>query len=100
MNVTRTSFLSLTAAALTLSATSASADEPQRWYGTASIGVGSLWIVVPVGFTAGLLCWVVARPLRRLAEVREVYTVPDALYCRFGSRAVSGLAAVAIVLRT
>jgi Na+/proline symporter len=63
-------------------------------------GFGSLWIVVPVGFTAGLLCWVVARPLRMLAEVREVYTIPDALVCRFESGAVSGLAALAIALGT
>jgi Na+/proline symporter len=67
---------------------------------TYRLGIGSLWIVVPVGFTAGLLCWVVARPLRMLAEVREIYTIPDALFCRYGSRVVSGLAALAIVLGT
>jgi len=67
---------------------------------TYRMGIGSLWIVVPVGFTAGLLCWVVARPLRMLAEVREVYTIPDAVFHRYGSRAASGLAALAIVLGT
>jgi len=67
---------------------------------TYRLGVGSLWIVVPVGFTAGLLCWVVARPLRMLAEIREVYTIPDALFHRYGSRGVSGLGALAIVLGT
>ena len=67
---------------------------------TYRLGIGSLWIIVPVGFTAGLLCWVVARPLRMLAEVREVYTIPDAVFHRYGSRAASGLAALAIVMGT
>lgn len=67
---------------------------------TYRLGIGSLWIVVPVGFTAGLLCWVVARPLRLLAEIRELYTIPDALHCRYGSRTVAGLAALAIVFGT
>jgi len=67
---------------------------------TYRLGIGSLWIVAPVGFTAGLLCWVVARPLRVLAEIRELYTIPDALHCRYGSHTVAGLAALAIVFGT
>ena len=31
---------------------------------TYRVGLGSLLIVLPVGFTAGLLCWVVGEPLR------------------------------------
>lgn len=61
-----------------------------------TMGLASLWIVLPVSFTAGLLCWVVARPLRRLAGIREVLTVPDAIACRYGSRTAAGLAAVAV----
>lgn len=67
---------------------------------TYRLGIGSLWIVAPVGFTAGLLCWVVARPLRLLAEIREIYTIPDALFHRYGSRVASGVGALAIVLGT
>jgi Na+/proline symporter len=64
------------------------------------MGVASLLICLPVSFTAGLLCWVVAKRLRLLAEARPVYTVPDALLARYRSRAVSGLAAVAVLLGT
>ena len=67
---------------------------------TYRMGVASLFICIPVGFTAGLLCWVVAKRLRLLSEVREVYTVPDALLCRFGGRWASGLAALAVLLGT
>ncbi len=64
------------------------------------MGVASLFICVPVGFTSGLLCWVVAKRLRLLAEVRPVYTVPEALLARYRSRTVSGLAAVAVLAGT
>jgi Na+/proline symporter len=63
---------------------------------TYRIGVASLWIVIPVGFTGGLLCWTVGRRLRLLAGVREVYTIPDAVACRFGSPAATGLAALSV----
>ncbi len=64
------------------------------------LGVASLFICIPVSFTAGLLCWVVAKRLRLLAESRPVFTVSDALLARYRSRAVSGLAAVAVLLGT
>jgi Na+/proline symporter len=67
---------------------------------TYRLGVASLWIVLPVSFTSGLLCWVLGRRLRLLAGVREVYTVPDAIACRFGSRPAAGAAAVAVALGT
>ena len=67
---------------------------------TYRIGVASLFICIPVSFTAGLLCWVLAKRLRLLAEVREVFTIPDALYCRYRSRLAAGLGAVAVVLGT
>ncbi|MEM7049227.1 MAG: hypothetical protein AAF604_06185 [Acidobacteriota bacterium] len=67
---------------------------------TYRMGISSLFIAAPVGFTAGLLCWVVAKRLRLLAEVREVFTVPDALLARYDSRWASGLAALAVVLGT
>lgn len=65
---------------------------------TYRIGLSSLFINVSVGFTSGLLCFSVAKRLRLLAEVREVYTVPDAVLHRFGSRAASGSAAAAILV--
>jgi len=64
------------------------------------MGVASLFVCIPVSFTSGLLCWTVAKRLRLLAEVRPIYTIPDALLARYNSRAVSGLAAVAVLLGT
>lgn len=67
---------------------------------TYRMGLASLFIVVPVGLTPGLLCWVVAKRLRLLAEVRDVLTIPDAILCRYRSRTASGLAALAVVVGT
>lgn len=67
---------------------------------TYRLGIGSLFISIPVSFTAGLLCWVVARRLRLLTEVREVYTIPDAIDARFRSRGAAGAAALAILVGT
>ncbi len=67
---------------------------------TYRLGMASLFIAFPVSFTAGLLCWTVAKRLRLLSEVREVFTVPDAVLCRYRSRLASGLAATAVVVGT
>lgn len=67
---------------------------------TYRIGLTSLFINLSIGFTSGLLGWAVAKRLRLLAEVREVYTIPDAVLCRFRSRAASGAAAAAILVGT
>lgn len=67
---------------------------------TYRMGLASLFISIPVSFTAGLLCWVVAKRLRLLTEVRDVMTIPDAILVRYKSRAASGLAAVAVVVGT
>ena len=64
------------------------------------IGVASLFICIPVSLTAALLCWVVAKRLRLLAGIREIYTVPDVIYHRYRSRTASGLAAVAVIVGT
>jgi Na+/proline symporter len=63
------------------------------------VGSGSLFIVLPVGFTAGLLCRVVGRRLRLMAAVGKLYTVPDAMEARYG-RVAAGLAAVAVLAGT
>ena len=67
---------------------------------TYRIGLTSLFINLSIGFTAALLGWTVAKRLRLLTEVREVYTIPDAVLVRYGSRAASGAAAVAILVGT
>jgi SSS family transporter len=64
---------------------------------TYRIGVASLMIVLPLGLTGGLLCWTVGRRLRLLAGRREIFTVPDAIACRFGGRVAPGLAALAVL---
>ena len=67
---------------------------------TYQLGSGSLFIIVAGGFTATLMCWVLAKRLRLLAAVREVYTIPDAILARYRSRAASGIAAVAVAVGT
>jgi Na+/proline symporter len=67
---------------------------------TYRIGLSSLFINLSIGFTPALLAWALAKRLRLLAEVREVYTIPDAVLARYGSRAASGAAAVAILVGT
>lgn len=67
---------------------------------TYRMGIGSLFIVLPVGFTAGLMCWTLAKRLRLLAEIREVYTIPDAIACRFDNRGTTALATAAVVIGT
>jgi len=67
---------------------------------TYSIGVASLFIVVPVGFTSGLICWVLARRLVLLADLDEVFTIPDALSLRFRSKTTTALGSVAILVGT
>ncbi len=64
------------------------------------MGVAALFICVPVSFTSGLLAWVVGKRLRLLAEVRPIYTIPDALQARYGSRSVAGLGACAVLVGT
>ena len=67
---------------------------------TYRMGLSSLFIAIPVSFTAGLLCWTVAKRLRLLSEVRETFTVPDAIFHRYDSRTASGLAALAVIVGT
>jgi Na+/proline symporter len=67
---------------------------------TYRLGVTSFFISISVSLTSAMLCWGVAKRLRLLAQVRELYTVPDAVLCRYRSRLASGLAAVAVVIGT
>jgi Na+/proline symporter len=67
---------------------------------TYRIGLSSLFINLSIGFTPTLLAWTLAKRLRLLAEVREVYTIPDAVLARYGSRWASGAAALAVLVGT
>ena len=68
---------------------------------TGQIGFGSLFIVVPAGFTAALLCRTVGRRLALISETGGILTLPDALAFRFagqpGGRLAAGLAAAGIL---
>jgi len=66
---------------------------------TYRIGAASLLICLPLSFTAALLGWVVALPLRRLAGAHEIYTVADVVALRFGRR-TGGWAALTVVVGT
>ena len=64
---------------------------------TGQVGFGSLFIVVPAGFTAALLCRTVGRRLVLIAEASGAQTLPESIAFRFGARAPAALAAVAIL---
>lgn len=61
------------------------------------VGLGALFITLPVGFTAALLCRLVAGRLRALAD-EGVLTIPEALDRRFPGGAVRAAAAISILL--
>jgi Na+/proline symporter len=65
---------------------------------TAQVGFGSLFIVVPAGFTAALLCRTAGRRLAVIAEASGAQTLPESIAFRFGNRAPAVLAAVAILI--
>lgn len=62
------------------------------------VGMGAMFIILPVGVTSAMAAWVLGKRLRLLAEVRDVLTVPDAVGIRYGSPAAQGLAGVAILV--
>ncbi|MBK8247705.1 MAG: sodium/proline symporter [Gemmatimonadetes bacterium] len=63
-----------------------------------SVGLGAVFIVLPLSITNSLSAWVLARPLQSLAAQRSMLTVPDAIGARFASPAAQGLAAISIVV--
>jgi Na+/proline symporter len=63
-----------------------------------SLGLGALYITLPISVTNALGAWVLAKRLRLLGEARGVITIPDAIGARYRSPAAQGLAAVAIVV--
>lgn len=63
-----------------------------------TLGLGAVFIVLPVALTNTMSAWVLARRLRRLADVRPVVTIPDAIAARYDSRLAQALAAIAILV--
>jgi Na+/proline symporter len=62
------------------------------------VGIGAVFIILPVSLTNAMGAWVLAKRMRLLAEVRDMITVPDAIGARYRSRLAQGLAAVAILI--
>lgn len=63
-----------------------------------TLGLGAVFIILPIGVTGTLQAWTLAKRLRLLAELRGLITVPDAIAARFKSRLARGLAAVAMLV--
>ncbi len=63
-----------------------------------TLGLGAVFIVLPIGVTGTLQAWTLAKRLRLLGELRGLITVPDAIAARFKSRLARGLAAVAMLV--
>ena len=63
-----------------------------------SIGLGALFINLPLSITTAMGGWVLGKRLRLLSEVRPMLTIPDAIGARYRSRAAQGLAAAAILI--
>ena len=63
-----------------------------------SVGLASFWIVISSSFTGAMMCWLLAKPLHRLAREAGCLSIPDVIHARFGCRFSSAAAAVAILL--
>lgn len=63
-----------------------------------SVGIGAVFIILPVSLTNSMGAWVLAKRMRLLAEVRDMITVPDAIGARYRSPLAQGLSAVAILI--
>ncbi len=64
----------------------------------ATVGAGSLWIVLSAPLTGALQCWAVGEPAALLARRYQVLTVPELLGVCTGSGAVRGAAAGVVLL--
>jgi len=62
------------------------------------IGIGAVFIILPVSLTNAMGAWVLGKRMRLLAEVRTMITVPDAIGARYDSPFAQGLAAIAILI--
>jgi Na+/proline symporter len=62
------------------------------------VGLSSFWIVISSSFTGALMCWVLAKPMRRLVAEKGCLTIPDLMEAQFGCRISSGLTSLTILL--
>lgn len=68
---------------------------PGLYYG---IGQGSLWMTFPTS-TSFLMAWIIlGKRMRLLTDAKGCMTVSDAIYARYNSKAVSGVAAFALLV--
>jgi len=65
-----------------------------------SIGLGAMFIILPVSVSNSMGAWVLAKRMRLLGELRGLLTVPDAIGVRYDSRWAQGLAAASILVAT
>jgi Na+/proline symporter len=63
-----------------------------------TIGIGAVFIILPGALSNALGAWVLAKRMRLLGEARGLFTVPDAIGARYGSRLAQGLAAAAVLI--
>lgn len=63
-----------------------------------SLGTGAMFIILPASITSSLVAWVLAKRMRVLAEVRGVFTVPEAIGARYRSPLAQGLAGIALLV--
>lgn len=62
-----------------------------------TLGMGALFINLPLAVTATMGATALATRLRLLADRREIVTIPDAIAARYDSTAAQGLAGLAII---
>ncbi|HUF50669.1 MAG TPA: hypothetical protein VMN60_07550 [Longimicrobiales bacterium] len=63
-----------------------------------TVGLGAIFIVLPAAITNAMSAWVLAKRMRLLAEVRGLYTIPDAIAARYRSPVAHALSAAAILI--
>jgi Na+/proline symporter len=63
-----------------------------------TVGLGAMFIMLPVSLTNSMGAWVLAKRMRLLAEIRPMLTVPDAIGARYRSPTAQGLAGVSLLI--
>jgi Na+/proline symporter len=63
-----------------------------------TLGMGAMFIVLPIAITNPMVAWVLARRLRLLAEVRGILTLPEAIRVRYNSPLAQGLSGVSVLV--
>ena len=63
-----------------------------------SVGLASFWIVISSSFTGAMMCWLLAKPLHRLAREAGCLSIPDVIHARYGCRFSSAAATAAILM--